>query len=63
MWLMGRQGPSLSSLSWRGRREVRGVRREEASEETKLGCPGKGQAWGTHNPKLKPKTQNETVSV
>lgn len=63
MWPMGRQGPSLSSPSQRGRREVRAVRREEASEETMLGCPGKGQAWGTHSPKLKPKTQNETVSL
>lgn len=41
---VGRQGPSLSSLSWRGRQGVRAMRREGDSKETTLGSPGKGQA-------------------
>ena len=60
---VGRQVPSLSSLSRTSRQGVRVMRREEAQRRPRWDAQDKGQAWGTHNPKLRLKTQNETVSL
>ena len=60
---VGRQVPSLSSLSRTSRQGVRVMRREEAQRRPRWDAQEKGQAWGTHNPKLRLKTQNETVSL